>query len=226
MEQLLSRVTTMIEFIELMQKTELVPGFLNPMEGYVLFTLAADGNGAGAIVEIGSLFGKSTCWLAAGTKKTRREKVTAVDLFSVLPDQQYEDPAELAGKVLVLAGCEEDAVVHDPQHRGRSLHLFQNSLRSLGLLDYVEPVVASSKEAARDWNAPIRLLFIDGGHAYGDVKQDVELWSPFVVPGGYIMFHDVGEWPGVTRFHKEFTQARNGFTHLFQVASVGVSQRD
>lgn len=35
------------------------------------------------------------------------------------------------------------------------------------------------------------LLFIDGDHTYAGVKQDFEMYSPLVAPGGIIVFHDI-----------------------------------
>ena len=36
----------------------------------------------------------------------------------------------------------------------------------------------------------IALLHIDGNHAYDKVKQDIEMWTPLVVPGGWIVLDD------------------------------------
>ncbi|WP_239404649.1 class I SAM-dependent methyltransferase [Frankia sp. Cj3] len=57
-------------------------------------------------------------------------------------------------------------------------------------------------------NEPIDLLFIDGDHTYEGVRQDYEMYSPLVRPGGVIAFHDVGPHPaipsvGVGRFWSE-----------------------
>lgn len=37
----------------------------------------------------------------------------------------------------------------------------------------------------------VDFLFIDGDHSYAGVKQDFEMYSPLVRPGGLIAFHDV-----------------------------------
>lgn len=37
----------------------------------------------------------------------------------------------------------------------------------------------------------IDFLFIDGDHTYEGVKQDFEMYSPFVRPGGLVVFHDI-----------------------------------
>lgn len=34
------------------------------------------------------------------------------------------------------------------------------------------------------------LLFIDGDHTYMGCKADIEIWTPFVKPGGRVAFHD------------------------------------
>jgi predicted O-methyltransferase YrrM len=44
-------------------------------------------------------------------------------------------------------------------------------------------------------NAQIQFLFIDGDHSYDGVKQDFEMYSPLVTPGGIIGFHDIVKAP-------------------------------
>jgi predicted O-methyltransferase YrrM len=41
------------------------------------------------------------------------------------------------------------------------------------------------------------LLFIDGDHTYDGVRQDYEMYSPLLHPGGFIAFHDIthSHWP-------------------------------
>jgi len=43
----------------------------------------------------------------------------------------------------------------------------------------------------------IDLLFIDGDHTYEGVKQDWEMYSPFVAEGGIVVFHDIVEHTAV-----------------------------
>jgi predicted O-methyltransferase YrrM len=52
------------------------------------------------------------------------------------------------------------------------------------------------------------LLFIDGDHSYEGVREDYELFSPLVRPGGLIAFHDIVDGDevrvgGVPRFWRE-----------------------
>ncbi|HEY8637698.1 MAG TPA: class I SAM-dependent methyltransferase [Solirubrobacteraceae bacterium] len=50
--------------------------------------------------------------------------------------------------------------------------------------------IALSHDVAPGWIAPIDLLFIDGDHAEDAVARDWTDWHGFVVPGGYVLFHD------------------------------------
>ncbi len=59
--------------------TDGVEGFLSDDEAVYLMRLAAQGGGAGAIVEIGSYHGRSTVVLAHGSRAAGRERVVAVD---------------------------------------------------------------------------------------------------------------------------------------------------
>lgn len=52
-----------------------------------------------------------------------------------------------------------------------------------------------SDDAARDWHLPIDFLFIDGDHVEAAVRRDWEQWSPFVIPGGLVAFHDARVFP-------------------------------
>ena len=50
-----------------------------------------------------------------------------------------------------------------------------------------------SNEVARNWKAPIDILFIDGDHRYDQVVLDYRNFSPFVVRNGLILLHDTSE---------------------------------
>jgi len=100
-----------------------------------------------------------------------------------------------------------------------------------GHRDTYEAVVARQKElgignlelirgyfadVAKDWDRPIDILHIDGRHRYEDVKEDYELWSRFVRPGGVILLHDTAvlrEPYGVHLFFGEISLPKTNFTH-------------
>ena len=184
-------------------------GFLLDAEGYALMQLAANGHGIGEILEVGSYMGRSASWMALGSKRTHRERITAVDHFRGSPEQQ-------AGQ-----DCESKVIVEE----GSTFPRFMSNLRRIGVDDHVDPVVASSEEAVRNWTKPIRLLFIDGDHTYEESRRDFELWSPFVVTGGYVCFHDIGNAPGVTQYHQELLKQTKQYSHIVTVVSLSVLQK-
>lgn len=198
------RLEEVAHFLSLQQQFASVDGWLYPLEGYFLYLLAAEGPGVGEIVEM-----RSTTFLASGSKSVQREKVAAVDHFRGSPEHQAGQSVE--SKVLI--------------EEGTTLHRFQSNLQRLGLADYAVPLVAPSEDAVRGWSKPIRLLFIDGEHSYEASRRDFELWSPFVVSGGMIAFHDIGHWPGVSRFYQELIQSTMQFKERFAVQSIRAIQR-
>lgn len=55
-----------------------------------------------------------------------------------------------------------------------------------------------------NWNSPICLLFIDGLHDYENVSRDFNHFSSHIVQGGFVAFHDYGDFfPGVKSFVNE-----------------------
>ena len=161
-----------------------ITGWCLPAERYLLYHLARHGPGAGAIVEIGSWTGLSTAYLAAGSKAGGRERVTAIDPFA--PDTM--------------------ALFSDAPAPASLLDAFQANMRAVGVADWVTPITALAEQAARTWdNRPIRLLYIDGDHAYDHVCRDFADWRDWIAPEGLVAFHDALEprWPGVARFLDE-----------------------
>jgi predicted O-methyltransferase YrrM len=62
-----------------------------------------------------------------------------------------------------------------------------------------------------DWS-PYRgragLVFVDGSHAYDYARKDSETAMRLVRPGGIVLWHDYGVWPGVTQALDELEAAR------------------
>ena len=197
--QLFSDVAKIAEFMELAKRVRHVEGWLSDVEGYLLYRLARDGEGQGAIIEIGSWMGLSTAWLAAGSKAAGRERIHAIDVFDGGPMLKDFDVIK---------------------NEGTTYHRFTENLEGLGLFDHVEPIVAESSDAARRWTqGAIRLLFIDGDHRYPSVKSDFDLWSPHVAVGGFVVLDDATEtYPGVVQlFHEVLAEGR----HWQHVLSTG-----
>lgn len=56
--------------------------------------------------------------------------------------------------------------------------------------DYIEFITGNSKEIGKNWDRPIRLLFIDGDHSYEGAKGDFVLFEKHVIINGTIILHD------------------------------------
>lgn len=93
----------------------------------------------------------------------------------------------------------------DPFHLSRlpSLNFTRRAARKIvgscshGQVAWLEKF---SHEVVDGWQEPIDLLMIDGDHSESGVRRDWNDWSPFVRPGGVVIFHDArvfeGGWPG------------------------------
>jgi predicted O-methyltransferase YrrM len=68
------------------------------------------------------------------------------------------------------------------------------------------------------------ILFIDGDHTYEGCRQDFEMYSPLVKPGGVIVFHDILEHPTELNCHvdKVWTELTPKYeAHEFCVTDSG-----
>jgi len=133
------------------------------------------------IVEVGSFCGRST-----------------VVLGSVVQS--------LGAQTLVYAVDPHDGVVgaldSGTQSLGPTLDIFRRNIAEHGLTPVVETLAKRSFEVT--WERPVAFLFIDGLHDYGNVSRDFHHFEPWVVPGGYIAFHDYADYyPGVKVFVDE-----------------------
>jgi predicted O-methyltransferase YrrM len=150
---------------EVREFTSNMRGWLKPAEGELLYNLAKNCTGQGAIVEIGSWVGKSTIWLAAGSQAGSQLPVFAIDPHT-------------------------GSTVHLEQTDADTLGELQGNLERAGVRDLVTPIVKTSEDAAQSFDQPIELLFIDGVHFYEYVKLDCELWLPKLIAGGTVALHD------------------------------------
>jgi hypothetical protein len=75
------------------------------------------------------------------------------------------------------------------------------------------------------WDKPIQILFIDGLHDYTNVARDFFQFERWVVPGGYIAFHDYAEYyPGVKSFVNEIL-ASGRYRQVHYVGSMMIVEK-
>jgi predicted O-methyltransferase YrrM len=194
------------EVVDILTLVETVEGWLTPKEGRLLYDLARRASGRGAIVEIGSWKGKSTIWLARGSRRGAGRPVYAVD-----PHTGSSEHRAHYGAV--------DTVKE-----------FTDNLRRAGVEAGVIPRVMTSEEAAKTFAEPVELIFIDGGHEYELIKRDFDLWFPRVVDGGLMAFHDTAlhrgaGWPGPKRLVEEHVYRSTRFRNVRFVDSITVGEK-
>ncbi len=160
------------------QLIERIKGFLDPVEGMRLFDTALEASRLGPCLEIGSYCGKSAIYLGTACKAGNTV------LFSVdhhrgseeqQPGEEYFDPELFDGR----------------SYKMDTFPLFRNTIALAGLEDAVVPMVCRSEIAARTWNTPLGLVFIDGGHAFETALTDYRCWAKHIVPEGYLLIHDI-----------------------------------
>jgi predicted O-methyltransferase YrrM len=153
-------------------------GFMDEAEGQHLYELALTASQSGPCLEIGSYCGKSTIYIGSACKQNNTV------LFSIdhhrgseeqQPGEEYFDPDlfdSVTGKI-------------------DTFRWFRQTLEKSALEDTVVPMVCPSRLAAKTWATPLAMVFIDGGHAYETAFIDYSSWAGHVIPGGYLVFHDI-----------------------------------
>ena len=172
------------------RKSSEIDGIMHKGEHELLWDLAARG-GPGHILEIGAWEGKSTCILAGACKeKSPDARVFCVDSFDM--------------------GCTLwQESLHKQVHFDEqgTYYRFVSNAKRLGFYEWVVPVAGRSELVLPYLPVEFRLVFVDGGHGYEQVKKDVELALPKLLPGGLLAMHDAlgvtTSWPGVAKVVRE-----------------------
>ena len=186
-----------------------VEGSLHSQEGHCLYHFARFGPRTGAIVEVGSLCERSTCWLAAGTRDATREKVIAVSHFHGLSERQH---------------CEAPSVLAINQS-GTTLSSFLANLQTRGLREWVDLRLGPLAEAGSTWQGPIRLLYFDADQNFRTTVVDMERWCRHVVPGGLVAFRDILDRPVTTDFYRRMLGNNQKWMEICKIRSLRVVRR-
>ncbi len=171
--------------MDLPANIDTLKGFLHPEEGAALYNAVIQCQGLGPVLEIGSYCGKSTIYLGAACKETG-STVYALDHHRGSEEHQigemFHDAELFDGSTGYFDTFKE----------------FRKNIHQAGLNDVVIPLVTDSTTAAKNWQTPLALVFIDGGHSLDAALNDYRCWASHVQRGGILAIHDV------------FTKARDG----------------
>jgi len=193
-----------------------IKGFLDDEEALRLYELAREASRHGPCLEIGSYCGKSAAFLGLACQE-RGSVLFSIDHHrgseEQQPGQDYFDP-EL---------WDERRGLID------TFPLFRKTLAELSLDDSVVPIVCPSSLAAKAWQTPLSLVFIDGSHTFDSAFRDYLAWSSHLQPGGFLVIHDIFYSPaeGGQAPHciYELALASGLFSELPMTKTLGVLQR-
>lgn len=157
-------------------------GNVNLSELAILAQAAAGTPPGSTIFEIGTFDGRTTLNFAVNAPKN--VVVATLDL-----------PSEQAS-ALQIESSERRYV--DKPHSGARLRACDAIWRA----EARRAVLLFGDSATFDWTpyvAQAGLVFVDGSHSYDYARQDSATALRLVRPGGVVLWHDYGVWPGVTR---------------------------
>ncbi len=143
-----------------------IGGFLSAKEAGLLHWAASE-SPPGPVLELGSYEGRSTVVFALAGRH-----VHAIDAWSLEVDDlsAYDGGMTSANSVL---------------------DRFKQNIRRAQVEAQISIHRGLTHEVGRRWNIPGTILFVDAGHTYADVKGDLEIWTPHLLPGGVLIMHDV-----------------------------------
>ncbi len=173
-------------------------GLIARQDAGLLYWAAKEWPLAGPVLELGSFQGASTAVFALAGRH-----VHAVDAWSL----DVADISAYRGE-----GMSADDV----------FDRFCHNVEALGISHLVTVHRGLTHDVGRVWATAGAILFVDAGHTYGDVKGDLEIWTPHLHPDGLLIMHDVlNGWrpaPGVTRAASELL--RNGWRVVASAGSI------
>jgi predicted O-methyltransferase YrrM len=193
-----------------------IKGFLAADEAQALYEQALQASKTGPVLEIGSYCGKSTIYLGLACQRNN-STVFALDHHRGSEEHQrgefFHDPE----------------LYDDGEGVMDSFREFRRNIHRAGLDDVVVPVVAGSEVAARHWQTPLAMVFIDGGHSLDAALTDYRCWTAHLMRGGVLAIHDLfadahvgGQAPYAVY---RMAQASGLFENLGQVNSLGLLRR-
>ncbi len=190
----------------ILQKMRRVEGWLADEEADLLITATSRAvvelPSSDAVVEIGSYCGRATVVLAS----VIRALAPSSRVYSI-------DPHD--GKV----GAIDTGIRQMPP----TLAKLKRNLAAAGVGDVVRIMQGRAPEI--DWNRPVGMLLIDGLHDYESVASDFCRFEPWIVPGGYVAFHDYARYfPGVVKWVDELLR-RTDYRRVRLCKSMMLVQR-
>lgn len=156
-----------------------IEGWFNMEAQYLeLLNHCPDG---GTFVELGCFKGKSTSFIVTEIlNQNRKVNFTTIDSFEGSTNSSDANEVQAYNGI---TNIEKDFILN----MGKLLKKcqYKKCLSHEGA-DYFE-------------DGSVDILFVDAGHSYEAVKQDIEAWLPKMKPNGIMAGHDYNSWVGVKK---------------------------
>lgn len=154
-------------------------GWFNMEEQYLeLLNSIPDG---GTFIELGAYKGKSTSYIVTEiVNNNKNVNFITIDTFKGESGSTDKEEIIAYKKVDVSKMYEE----------------FNENTKHLK--DSFKVIVGKSDDSSVNFDDDsVDAIFIDAGHSYESVYNDIKSWLPKIKNGGIISGHDYGSWPGV-----------------------------
>ena len=162
-------------------------------EAEALATASASLPDSPVIVELGTFLGCSTVLLSGPCRRRRSGRVHCVDTFFASHDDGalriYRAIADSLGKPMRQA--------------------FEENMRRAGVWDWITVYETTAELAAKDWNVPIDMLYLDADVSPEGSRRIFHAWSPFLRPGGVLAINgtvDRSFWTGSFEVVRDFVR--------------------
>lgn len=160
---------------------------LSPPEHYqALYDVAHSVPSDQAIVELGTYYGASAIALGQGARDGSGAPVYTVDSHDLPGYRTTTGVGPRARNTIDYT---------DPAIRLQAAA----AIRAAGLDQQVTMVQGFSEQVGQEWTGPrVGLLYIDGDHRQGAVRQDYAAWEPHLTRDATVVFDDFRDaFPGV-----------------------------
>ncbi len=158
--------------------------------------LTGFGMNKAVMVELGSWKGRSAIYAASEIKRRHKNvRFVCVDTW-----EGNADEPDMA------------ALIVDANNRGGLYKEFVENINRCGVADYIKPLRMTTVEGAKQFaDRSVDFIYIDAGHSYENVTQDLEAWYAKLKPGASCAGHDIAR-DSVRRAVKDFCR-KIGKTH-------------
>lgn len=143
--------------------------------------------------------GPQTLWAPPGFQM----QLTCVDHFQ-------GSPTDCSSETAVKYGGDVEVWLRDALWQGKMVFGDQLDAQVLRMTSEQAAHVLSSQRH------PLHMVFLDAGHDYASISQDLELWYPLLGDGGFLVGHDYGaKFPDVITAVDSFAQNTLGGACLY-----------